>query len=535
MNGVAETKSLKPKIAYVEPTWKVDRHGSHGFVQMQQQQQLLHKQMKLKSPPKIDRHGSQEFVEWQQKQQQLYKEMNEVAEKKMRLKCPPKVDRNGSIEFVEWQQEQNQIYKEMSGVAAVVQQGPQQQMKGPQQQMKGPQQQMKAPQQQMNGVADPDQKRMTRLQAEADKEVEEHKRRLAEQKRKANEPPPPPKTITVMAGSKNRPAWPIAPGIANANQPRQITLISGEDEQEWEKNRLSVAEAAGLKHVDITIGDQADIYGQGYNGDSAWSGSLRPTGHKMGKGGKGQDQQDGKNPWEGSLRHVNPNAQKKKKKKEEEDDMYGNAPWMGTLRHVKNVNPVYQSIPFKSKTYPDEMAPNPYESMQGKNAKPVYPLTPAAVIPAGGSSAEATKMRQQNEEVERITSGLRETRSLSGTLLKALMPKLLKEHESKYEPLGHDETFHIMEEILSMQMGIDDNSRVGDEDNDEAEAMIRAITHGEIDQKVYGQMADDLEQAAKLKRKADKPKKKKKKKNANSTSSVSGSELATSASEVSVK
>ena len=36
--------------------------------------------------------------------------------------------------------------------------------------------------------------------------------------------------------------------------------------------------------------------------------------------------------------------------------------------------------------------------------------------------------------------------------------KLLKEHESKYEPLGHDETFHIMEEILSMQMGIDDDS-----------------------------------------------------------------------------
>ncbi len=63
--------------------------------------------------------------------------------------------------------------------------------------------------------------------------------------------------------------------------------------------------------------------------------------------------------------------------------------------------------------------------------------------------------------------------------------------------------------------------------------MIRAITHGEIDQKVYGQMADDLEAAAKLKRKADKPKKKKK--NANSTRSVSGSELTTLASEVSVK
>merc|ERR1712194_759893 len=279
----ADKQQLHKEMKLRYPGPKVDRHGSHDFVEYQLHQQQLHKQKKLGYPPKVDRHGSHEFVEWQQKQQQLYKEMNGVAEtkslkpkiayveptwkvdrhgshgfvqmqqqqqllhKQMKLKSPPKIDRNGSIEFVEWQQEQNQIYKEMSGVAAVVQQGPQQQM---------------------NGAADPDQKRMTRLQAEADKEVEEHKKRLAEQKRKANEPPPPPKTITVMAGSKNRPAWPIAPGIANANQPRQITLISGEDEQEWEKNRLSVAEAAGLKHVDITIGDQADIYGQGYNGDS---------------------------------------------------------------------------------------------------------------------------------------------------------------------------------------------------------------------------------------------------------------------------
>ena len=35
-----------------------------------------------------------------------------------------------------------------------------------------------------------------------------------------------------------------------------------------------------------------------------------------------------------------------------------------------------------------------------------------------------------------------------------LFSKLLKEHESKYEPLGHDETFKIMEEILAMQIGI---------------------------------------------------------------------------------
>merc|ERR1719460_1203005 len=297
---------------------RVDQHGSHEFIEWQHEQNQLYKEMKLRYPPKMDRHGSHEFVEWQQKQQQLYKEMNGIAEKKslkpkiayveptwkvdkhgshgfvemlkqqqqkykqMKLKNPPKIDRNGSHDFVEWQQKQQQLYKETH--VAVAQQGPQQQMKGPQQQMRGPQQQMKGPQQQMNGVADPDQQRMMKLQAQADKEVEEHKRRLAEQKRKANEPPPPPKTITVMAGSKNRPAWPIAPGIANANQPRQITLVSGEDELEWEKNRLNVAEAAGLKHVDITVGEQADIYGQGYN-ESAWSGSLRPTGHKMSKGG----------------------------------------------------------------------------------------------------------------------------------------------------------------------------------------------------------------------------------------------------------
>jgi hypothetical protein len=37
--------------------------------------------MKLGNPPKVDQHGSQKFLEWQQKQQQLYKEMNGIAEK----------------------------------------------------------------------------------------------------------------------------------------------------------------------------------------------------------------------------------------------------------------------------------------------------------------------------------------------------------------------------------------------------------------------------------------------------------------------
>ena len=130
---------MKPKVAYAEPTWKVDQHGSHGFVEMQKQQQQKYKQMKLKNPPKVDRNGSHDFVEWQQKQQELFKEMNGVPGK------------------------------------AVVQQGPQQPMKGPQQQMKGPQQQM-------NGVADMDQQRMMRLPAESTShqaEVEELERRLA--------------------------------------------------------------------------------------------------------------------------------------------------------------------------------------------------------------------------------------------------------------------------------------------------------------------------------------------------------------------
>merc|ERR1712228_119255 len=132
-----------------------------------------------------------------------------------------------------------------------------------------------------------------------------------------------------------------------------------------------------------------------------------------------------------------------------------------------------------------------------------------------------SKMRAQNAEVERITSGLRETRSLSGTLLKALMPKLLKEHESKYEPLGHDETFKIMEEILAMQIGLDTGGMV--DDNDEAEQMIRAITHGEVPGEVFSQMADDLENAAQMKR-STKPKKKKKKKAAGSDTAKSASE-----------
>jgi len=368
------------------------------------------------------------------------------------------------------------------------------------------------------------------IQAQVDAEHEEQMRLLKEKKRREKEPPPPPKTITVMAGGRNRPSWPIAPGIANANQPRVITLNSAEDEEEMLKNRFEVAQAAGLKHVDVIHGDENFYPTPMKDYDYPWSGSLRPVSNKMHRGQRmGAPDDMGPSPWAGSLRHVDKNKMRKKKEKKiDDDDMYGSAPWMGTLRHVKHENKVFESVKPRFKKYPDEDAPNPFEGTQGKDAKPVYPLTPAAVIPAGGSSSVARKERMHFEEVERITANLRETRTVSGALLQSLMPKLLKEHESKYEPLGHDESFKIMEEILSMQIGIDTEGKV--EDNDEAEQMIRAITHGEIDNAVYSKMADDLETAAQMKRKAEKGKKKKKKKTAGgSTSSKSG--LETSASE----
>ena len=78
------------------------------------------------------------------------------------------------------------------------------------------------------------------------------------------------------------------------------------------------------------------------------------------------------------------------------------------------------------------------------------------------------------------------------------MPKLLKEHHSKYEPLTEAESMGIMEEILSMKIGMNTEGCV--DDNDEAEQMIRAIQHGDIDHAVYSQMADDLENAAQMKK-----------------------------------
>ena len=104
-----------------------------------------------------------------------------------------------------------------------------------------------------------------------------------------------------------------------------------------------------------------------------------------------------------------------------DDDMYGNAPWMGTLRHVSHENKVTSTFTAPQfKRYPDEDAPNPFSGMQGRDARPAYPLTPAAII--NGNAPTLDEKKDQMADVDRIRSNLRETRTVSSALLKVLMP-----------------------------------------------------------------------------------------------------------------
>merc|ERR1712226_556319 len=364
------------------------------------------------------------------------------------------------------------------------------------------QQEMTGPPKSQEELKKEQQQELIRQQVE--QEHEEQMRQLKQRKKKQATPPPPPKMITVMAGSRSKAAWPIAPGSGSGVRPVQVELTSGSSEyqEEMEKNRREVAEAAGLKHVEIINGDEGFYPEPMKDYDYPWAGSLKPVSNKLGRQQPARRVEDaGHTPWAGSLRHVNQKGRRQKKEDSDDDDLYGTTPWMGTLRHVTHENMVARTIKPtpKFKKYPDEDAPNPFKGMQGRNAAPKYPLTPAAVFlpPEMGGAKEENVM--EAEQVDRIRNNLRETRTVSSSLLKVLMPKLLKEHESKYEPLGHDESFNIMEEILAMQIGLSADQKV--EDNDEAEQIIRAITHGEIDHSVYSQMADDLETAAQEKRK----------------------------------
>jgi len=66
-------------------------------------------------------------------------------------------------------------------------------------------------------------------------------------------------------------------------------------------------------------------------------------------------------------------------------------------------------------------------------------------------------------------------------------------HETKYQSMDKVDAEQIMEEILSMQQGINPNAQV--DANEEAEMIIRAIMQDEVDKSVYLRMADDLESA----------------------------------------
>merc|ERR1719312_48168 len=101
--------------------------------------------------------------------------------------------------------------------------------------------------------------------------------------------------------------------------------------------------------------------------------------------------------------------------------------------------------------------------------------------------------REEEEEVARIRGNL-QSETVSSALLKALMPKLLKAHESKYEAIDRDEASKIMEEILAMQVGLNVDQQA--DANEEAEMMIRAIMQDEVGKHIYSKMADDLEAAA---------------------------------------
>merc|ERR1712243_194163 len=130
----------------------------------------------------------------------------------------------------------------------------------------------------------------------------------------------------------------------------------------------------------------------------------------------------------------------------------------------------------------------------GIHSRPHFPLTPAAVINGSMMSRDEMAKKEEEEEVERIRSNLGSC-SVSTALMQALMPKLLKMHEAKYEPMDKVDAQAIMEGILGMQAGLNPDQQA--DANEEAEMIIRAIMQEEIDKSIYSKMADDLETAKK--------------------------------------
>merc|ERR1712055_985121 len=408
-----------------------------------------------------------EMYQMQLEQQQMQMEMQQQMQQQM---------------YEEQMSKQTTITQETSTTTSSKQQMSQQQMS--QQQAFSQQQQVDEQMAKMNMSEEEfkQHQKMKRLEAEAQEEVRQTLAAQREAKMRKLHPPEPPRPKEIMV-------------IAGDGKPVKVQL-GGEAQED---SRKQVAEAAGLKHVPLPDFDGSE--------QGAWAGSLKKTSKTKITQGR-QEQVDDENPWAGSLRHVT-DKPRKGQKKDATDDLYGGAPWMGTLRHVVHDNKVtrnYGVNQHQSKRYPDEDAGNPFEASQGTNAKPAFPLTPAAIINGSVMSRDEMARREEEEEVARIRSNIG-SKTVSTALLQVLMPKLLKMHETKYPPMEKADAEKIMEEILGMQCGLNPDQQA--DANEEAEMIIRAIMQDEVDKSIYSKMADDLEAASKRMKKIKKNKAKK--------------------------
>merc|ERR1712032_259048 len=396
----------------------------------------------------------QEMQYQQHEEEQMYQQQLEQQQYELQMQQQMQYEEHSSMT--------QQVIEEatMSEESAMLQQQQQIELERQQRQQQQEMEMQKA-KMSMNEEEFKQHQKMKRLEAEAQEEV----RQALTKQREAK--PKQPVEIAVIAGDG-----------------KQVRIQLGGDTQE--DSRKQVAEAAGLKHVPLP--DFED-------NNAAWAGSLKKTPKSKMMSGRGEEEMDGENPWSGSLRHVKGPA--KNKKHDEKEDMHGGAPWMGTLRHVVHDNKVVKNYGVnqqQSKRYPDEDAGNPYESLGGSQSKPAFPLTPAAIINGAMVSRDDMARMEEEEEVARIRSNIG-SKTVSTALLQVLMPKLLKMHESKYEPMEKTDAEKIMEEILSMQAGLNPDQQA--DANEEAEMIIRAIMQDEVDNSVYSKMADDLEAASK--------------------------------------
>jgi len=419
----------------------------NGHSEQQYQEQLQYEQEQL----------YQQQQEDQMFQQQLEQQQRELEQQQMQMEQQQYQEQSSTTVTEQVTMEETTMSQES---AYLLQQQQQQEME------------MQMAKMSMSDEEFKQHQKMKRLEAEAKEEVRQalNAQREAKMKAMRDAQPQKPKEITVIAGDG-----------------KQVRIQLGGEQKDQADNRKQVAEAAGLKHVPLPDFDDTD--------NSAWAGSLKKTAKTKMLTGRAEEDND-ENPWAGSLRHVK-DKPRRGHKNDEKEDMHGGAPWMGTLRHVVHDNKVTKNYGVnqqQSKRYPDEDAGNPYESLGGSNAKPAFPLTPAAIINGAVMSRDDMARMEEEEEVARIRSNIG-SKTVSTALLQVLMPKLLKMHETKYQPMDKVDAEAIMEEILGMQCGLNPNQQA--DANEEAEMIIRAIMQDEVDKSVYSKMADDLESAAK--------------------------------------